>query len=336
MGKRANPAVIGAFVVGAVVLTVVAVAVFGSGRLFRKTYDYVIFFTGDVNGLKVGAPVKLKGVELGSVKDILLNVSELGQLGKVEQVRIPVIIELDAEDFTARGAKLTPDPETVKRAIDAGLRARLTMESFVTGLLYIQFDLYPGSPLNLVADKTVKYVEIPSLPTPLEEIQMKAAQVLAKFENADIEGLLDNLASTVRGINMLVNSPHLHETVETLPKLARNIDGAVDDLKATLGSVQNLARGVDTKIDPLGKTFESAAHDAGQALREATVTLQRVNGVLESDSPVMYQIGRSLADLASAARAIRRLAEDLERNPSSLVRGRAESAEPLPPAEEKR
>ena len=58
--RRASPAAVGAFVVGAVVLAVIAVAAFGSGRLFRHAYPYVIYFTGDVNGLKIGAPVKFK------------------------------------------------------------------------------------------------------------------------------------------------------------------------------------------------------------------------------------------------------------------------------------
>ena len=73
MRKRASPTLIGAFVVGAVVLAVVAVGVFGSGRYFRKVYPYVVYFGGDVNGLKVGAPVKFRGIQVGDVRSILLS-----------------------------------------------------------------------------------------------------------------------------------------------------------------------------------------------------------------------------------------------------------------------
>ena len=68
MKKRFSPTMIGAFVVGAVVLVVIAVIVFGSGRLFRQTRDFILYFDNSVNGLRIGAPVKIKGVEIGSVK----------------------------------------------------------------------------------------------------------------------------------------------------------------------------------------------------------------------------------------------------------------------------
>ena len=74
MNKKISPTLIGAFVVGAVALLVIAVIAFGSGRLFRETKEFVLYFDGTVNGLHVGAPVKFKGVEIGSVKDILLQI----------------------------------------------------------------------------------------------------------------------------------------------------------------------------------------------------------------------------------------------------------------------
>ncbi len=76
MGKRVNPATVGAFVLGAIGLILVAVVVFGSGHLFRKTHEFVIYFAGDINGLRVGAPVKFKGVEIGMVQRIKLRLEQ--------------------------------------------------------------------------------------------------------------------------------------------------------------------------------------------------------------------------------------------------------------------
>ena len=67
MTKKANPKVIGAFVVGAVVLATVGVIVFGSGKFFAKKLIWVLYFPGSVKGLTVGAPVTLKGVQIGTV-----------------------------------------------------------------------------------------------------------------------------------------------------------------------------------------------------------------------------------------------------------------------------
>jgi paraquat-inducible protein B len=329
MGKRVNPALVGAFVVGAVVLAVVGVALFGSGRLFRTTYEYVLYFTGDVNGLKIGAPVKFKGVEIGAVKDVLLNVSEMtvfdagAPQASSGKLRIPVVIELDQDALTQKGGRVRPDPETVKRLVQFGLRGQLAMESFVTGLLYVKLDIHPDSPLTLIADASVPYHEIPTLPTPLEEVQMKAAEFFAKLKEADIAGLVDHLSRTIAGIDSLVNSPKLTETLDALPAMVRNLDGAIARLTRTLGSIEELSESFDAKVDPLSASLEATAKSASEALRAVTSTLNNADSVLQPDSPVMFQLGRTLADLAEAARAIRRLTEELERNPSVLVRGKA-------------
>ena len=43
-GRRANPVVIGAFVLGAVALGAAVVVVWGSGRFFRRTVTFVSYF----------------------------------------------------------------------------------------------------------------------------------------------------------------------------------------------------------------------------------------------------------------------------------------------------
>jgi len=130
MNKKISPAMIGAFVIGAVALIVIAILVFGSGRLFRQTRDFVLYFDNSVNGLRIGAPVKVKGVEIGSVKDIRLQLEKGGEVNK-----IPVIIEIDLEKLTSRGATsvVAENREALNKAIvDRGLRAQLAMESLVT------------------------------------------------------------------------------------------------------------------------------------------------------------------------------------------------------------
>ena len=111
MGSKANPAVIGAFVVGAVALAVTGALVFGSGGLFKQMTRIVCFFSGDVSGLRIGAPVQFKGVEIGSVADVRIRIGEqTGQLSpeSVSQgIRIPVIIEIDNDKLAAGGAKHT-------------------------------------------------------------------------------------------------------------------------------------------------------------------------------------------------------------------------------------
>lgn len=105
MSKRISPTAIGIFVVGSFALVVVAILVVGSGSLFKKPVRFVCMFQGSVNGLRIGAPVKFKGVQIGTVEQIKLslNASE-GQLKPdVKETRLPVIIGIDREMITQNG-----------------------------------------------------------------------------------------------------------------------------------------------------------------------------------------------------------------------------------------
>src|SRR5262245_26029722 len=205
MNKRFSPAMIGAFVLGAIALTVIAILVFGSGRLFRQTREFVLYFANSVNGLRIGAPVKVKGVEVGSVKDIRL------QLERSEERKILVIIERDLEKLASRGASIAAqtsvDREALQKAIvDRGLRGQLEIESLVTGLLFVSLDFFPDTPINLVQKEKgdYKYPEIPTVPTTLEQAKGALTRVMSKLEDIDFKELGANLESTLKGVNRTV------------------------------------------------------------------------------------------------------------------------------------
>src|SRR5262249_60339168 len=68
--NRPSPTAIGAFIVGAVALLLVALLVWGGTGLFRTKLKYVLFFDTAVTGLNKGAPVLGRGVKMGEVTDI--------------------------------------------------------------------------------------------------------------------------------------------------------------------------------------------------------------------------------------------------------------------------
>ena len=94
MSKHANPTLIGAFVVGAVILAVAAVLLLSSGDLFVQKPRFVLYFKGSVKGLNIGSPVTFRGVNIGTVTNIqlVMGVSE-------SDIRIPVIIEINPANF---------------------------------------------------------------------------------------------------------------------------------------------------------------------------------------------------------------------------------------------
>lgn len=334
MNKKISPTLIGAFVVGALALIVIAVIVFGSGRLFKQTREFVLYFENSVNGLRVGAPVKFKGVEIGSVKNIVL------QLEKGTQVaRIPVIIEIDLEKLTSRGASgtIAEDPKEFSMALtELGLRGQLLMESLVTGLLYVGLDFFPGTPVKLVQQPggQHKYPEIPTTPTDLEQAKDALSQVMAKLEKIDFKGLVNSLAATVDGVNKLVNAPEIQTSLKSLAQTMPKIDEA-------LAGVRKLTTTLDSSVTTLAGSLEQTLDTARQAMQRVEITLKQtdgtlkeaeaamisIRGVTDADSPTFYELQRSLREVSAAARSLRLLSNFIERNPRALVFGKPETRE---------
>jgi paraquat-inducible protein B len=324
MGKRFSPTLVGGFVLGAIGLGVIALVVLGSGRYFTGKTSYVLYFDRDVNGLRVGAPVKFRGVDIGTVDAILLSLSGIDTQNQTAtpNVKIPVVIDIDSNKIESHGAKDDlSDPDVMRRAIVLGLRAQLAMQSFVTGVLYIDLDMHPGTEVKISSntlggeERYEGIVEIPVLPTALEQAQETLTKVIEEMGKANIPQLFASIMQTAQGVNDFVHSPGLKNSVDQLGLAARNLSEAAVSLHV-------LADKVDAKVGPLGDSLTSASNQANAALKQMRLTLATVQQSIQPASPLNYQVTQTLQDLSSAANSVQELAEMLHRNPSVLVRGR--------------
>jgi paraquat-inducible protein B len=333
MNKKISPAMIGAFVLGAIALIVIAILVFGSGRLFRQTRNFVLYFDTSVNGLRVGAPVKVKGVEIGSVKDIRLLVGQ-GTAGD----KIPVIIEIDLKKLIQRGAAAAADdPEAMHRAIvDRGIRGQLDMESLVTGLLYVALDFFPGTPINLVQKPggDYDYPEIPTLPTTLEQAKGALTRVISKLEDIDFKELGANLQATLKGVNRTVNSPEIESVLRSLARLMPKVDQAVVNIRNLAGTTEDKVKILADDLQHTSGDARLALKQAGDALKQTQETMKRAEAAVANietltdlDSTVYYELVKGLRDVSSSARSLRSLTDYLERNPRALIFGKPNSKE---------
>ena len=164
MSKKANPALIGGFVVGAIALLAIAVMLFGGSEALKSKSIYVTYFDGSVKGLRIGSNVMFRGVRVGYVTDIKLYAS-LDTL----KTEIPVIYQIDPDKFKfTKGSEVVGiDSDevgdfSVDDWIKVGLRAQLNSESFVTGQLMIELDFKPDTEA-VFKNKTIPYPEIPSI-----------------------------------------------------------------------------------------------------------------------------------------------------------------------------
>jgi paraquat-inducible protein B len=314
MSKQASPTLIGAFVAGAIGLIVAGILIISGGKLLLtdKT-SYVLHFQGSVKGLNIGSPVSFRGVNIGTVTDIQLVIGE-----QETDVQIPVIIEIDNTKFISSqtGKPKMDDDDSIDDLIEAGMRAQLQLQSLLTGQLFIQIDYFPNTPVKLAGSGKYKrhYQEIPTIPTPIEKI----GKLLEKIP---LDTLVDTMLATINGIEKLVNSDDLHHSIRSLHEaldsfrtLAANLDRQVEPVAANVNLTLTDARSALQKAG-------TALEDASDTLEQANVTLQSADELL-SDEQMLTTLDTALSEIQSAAYAIRILAETINNQPESLLKGR--------------
>ncbi|SRR5437867_1341604 len=337
MSRQASPAVIGGFVVGALVLVVAGLLVFGSGKFLADIVPAVMYFEGDLTGLRVGASVNFQGVQLGTVSDIkaVFDPKEI-------RARIPVIAEISRDKLEWVGER--PAKGAIfRQLIERGLRAQLQSESMVTGQRLIQLEFHPEAPRKEGGiDPLTKLPEIPTIPTAIQEVQQTVRKVLEKIGDMPLEEIVNNIHTTLQGIDRLANAPEVMEavrnfntTMTAVQQLVRNIDKQVTPLSASatgamgsvtdaMGNVGKLAHNADEHVATLTGSLQETAGAARVTLESTQETLKNVNGVMAPNSPAGYELVRTLRELSEAARALRILADYLERNPNAILFGRNE------------
>lgn len=334
MSKQANTKLIGGFVVGATVLTVAGILLFGSVKIFSQEKQFVLFFNDSVKGLGIGSPVDFKGVKVGEVTDIKLILDR-----KDMSLGIPVFIKLDPGKISYGGSesdmmrmiegKLKGRGKFIELLIDSGLRATLEMQSLVTGQLGVHLDFYPDTPIRLVGTEP-GYTEIPTVQSGLSEF-MKTVQ------NLPLAAIADKVEKTLDGMEKLVTSPDIketlvsvHQTVDEANVFLRNLDSQVKPLSTstqlTLSDAQKLfkngaklAADLDSRIPKLVASLESTSDGAGATMRTVNNAVERFGG---ANSPLRLELIKTLNEFSAAARSFRILAEYLENHPEALIKGK--------------
>jgi paraquat-inducible protein B len=320
MAKQANRMMIGGFVVLAVIIMAASLVVFGSGKFFKKTNKYILYFDEPINGLSVGAPVLFQGVPVGSVTSITLQADFVTM-----KTQIPVFIEIDPDRWKVRSGERNYR-KVAEKLIEMGLRAQLITQSFITGQLMIQLDFYPKSKVCYAPPEIDKdyedYVVIPTCASTSER--------LAKaFGDLDLKGIEKNLNSSLAGIDRLVNNPDLaaslralngtlQDASKLLAKVDRQVDPLADDVKKTVKDFGKLANNVNGRVGGLATGFD-------KTMSGLDTTMAAAKGVLSQDSPLMVELETALKEISAMSRSIRQLTTYLDQHPEALIRGKGNS-----------
>lgn len=319
MGERKHSVLIGSFVVGSLLIVLAGAVVIGSTGFGGQQQRVVMVFEGSVKGLTLGAPVALRGVEIGQVTDIQLLLST---------DKADIIMQVEAE-LSERNVLLVGEgmdaSSLIPYLIDNGLRAQLNMQSVLTGLLYVQMDFHPDTVATL-PEVTSPHTQIPTIPTELELLR----RTLQSIDYARIAQDIGNIAGS---LNTLTETEAFQalpgDLQQTLASLAQAGDGLTDamaGLRPEMTSVLAEARGVlqqvKTDLPGLTSSAGSGLRRLDSALLATEQAMQSLGDQVDAGSPTLYQLNTTLKELADASRALQSLARMLEEHPDALLRGR--------------
>jgi len=272
-------------------------------QAYIRKVQFVMYFTGSVRGLSPGAPLEFRGIKIGEVLDIRMEFD-----AATTSFRIPVLVEIEPDRIIHRDAENTLPPEqTLETLVNKGLRGRLQTGSLLTGQLYIEFNMYPNADLNLVADESMPYPELPTVPGAFEAISQSLAGMVKQIESIDVTGIGNSVRNILDGADKLVNKP-VDEAVVT------DLEGSLRALRGVLSNVEEA-------------DLDSTIAAARQALVNLQRTLTMINDVLDPHSPLQHNVIKVTDELEEMSRSIRSLVETLQRQPNAIIFGKKTSGD---------
>lgn len=293
---------LGLFVLIAILAAIGVTFWIGARRFERDSFKAISYFDESVQGLEVGSPVKWRGVTVGTVAEI--SVAPDGR-----QVQVTSDIYTDA--LQRLGLQ---QPREGGAFIDPNLRMQLASAG-ITGVRFLQTDFFdPGRypPPELSFSPPWNYV--PSTRSTLKSVEDSALDILNKFPDLedDARAALADLRRTLA-------------SVDRASVWLQADDGSVNRLLVELRETSvELRRTLDEAA--LGKTSASLRESADEVKSAAA----QVSAAAGSFGDLRYQVEDSLDALRRTLDAIQALAERLERDPSTLLRGPSADG-PVPP-----
>ena len=261
-------------------------------RTFSEKRHYILNFDGSIRGLSVGAPVEFRGIKIGQVLDIraIFNQETLTP-------QITVLIETEPQRWQLMGQTNLDEKERMQALVDKGFRAQLKTGSLLTGQLYVDWDFHEDAPPAKV-NFDGKFLELPTIPAPLQMITNRVDDLLDKIETVPIEEIGRDLGATMHNVKNITESAELLQAIKALDQ--------------TLQETRELAQNLNTNVAPAIKA----------TLDRAQQTLVSVEGTLGKDSLMQHELRQALNELGEAARSLRVLLDYLERHPDALIFGK--------------
>ena len=323
---KRNALLIGAFVLAALAMMVVGVLWLSGNNLFQKQLEAMIFYKGNVSGLYVGAPVTFRGVAIGQVEEIGIQVDR-DSLKSLMPVRIR--LQPDALHFKRAGADSAIDLPTL---VQRGLRARLVAQSFVTGQKSIDLDFVPNTPSTLIGGGGK--AEIPALGDRFGALIDQVADLPLRDTVQEVRDTVKELRGTLVSVQHALDatqkvlataSDELAQTGRDSRVTLKAANEAVRQVQvnteATLASITQLSDTTRNAVATAQPELQRTLQGAREAAESARIAMSRVAEMTAPNASLRADLDASMRDLSQAARGLRDWSELLEEKPNAVIFG---------------
>ena len=321
MSKKVNPTTLGVFIAVGLVLGVGGLLLFSSNRLFSRRTKFITYFDSNLNGLQEGAPVKYRGVTIGSVYRLMIHFNQAAG-----DTAMPVIIEIQEDLIRQRlaGATMFTSLSDIRDEVDHGLRTTLETESLVTGVLYVSLEVQKDARPPVYHEQGNAYGEIPSRSTEIQQLMKNLARL-------DIAGLEDKISALVSRIDSILTGLNLGQITEgvtnTLASVNRvasapDLTNSFTSLKRALDEYHLLAEKLNSRVDPLADGATNTLAQASAALSEIRYGVRNLRDMLAPDAALRHNLELTLEQLTSAGQSLSELADYYRNHPNAIITGR--------------
>jgi paraquat-inducible protein B len=324
---KRNALLIGGFVILAFAIAIGAILWLSGNTLFRKQVQAIIYYRGNVSGLYVGAPVTFRGVSVGQVDDIGIEVD-----AQTLKALIPVRIHLQPEALNFSGQKgMVVDLSTL---VQRGLRARLVAQSFVTGQKSIELDFMPKTPLTLVNAANPEKPEIPAVADRFGALIDQVADLPLKDTVQDMRDTVKELRETLVRVQHSLDSAQgvlvaaaeqvvktgdaSRETLKTATEAIRQVQTSST---ATLDSITKLTNTTRDAVLAAQPELQQTLVNSREAAESARLAMDRVSALTAPGAPLRGDLDSAVRDLSQAARSLRDWSDLLEEKPNAIIFG---------------
>ena len=299
--------------------------------LLAEGTPFVVHFDADVGDLAVGAPVTVKGIRIGTVRQVNVVIDS-----QEAAINVPIVIDIVPDRLQVDGATATGDDEVyamAERLVAKGLRATLMSATPLGGSQHVALAFVPDAPAASL-DRSGRHPEIPAAPTFGERLQADAGALIEQLSALPVDEAVDEARLTFNELRAVLGGPEMRQALEALGAAGGQLQSmmtgpemqeAMRQAAEAAGQFGNFVARLDTELEPSLAAMQRAVASIELATGDVASSIKELEGTIGPDSPLWDELLQTSRELANSTRALRQLVEYLKRHPDALSRGQPET-----------